>query len=38
VTATEAFPTGVIRVIYSPAERPAKVGYDEIKDQVPGGE
>jgi len=29
---------GVIRVIYSPAERPAKVGYDEIKDQVPGGE
>ena len=38
VTATEAFPTGVIRVIYSPAEAPAKVGYDEVKDQVPGGE
>jgi dihydrofolate reductase len=33
--ATEAFPTGVIRVIYSPTEAPAKVGYDEIKDQVP---
>ena len=37
VTATEAFPTGVIRVIYSPAEVPAKVGYNEVKDQVPGG-
>ena len=35
VTATEAFPTGVIRVIYSPGEIPAKVGYDEVKDQVP---
>ena len=38
VTATEAFTTGVIRVICSPAEAPAKVGYDEVKDQVPGGE
>jgi dihydrofolate reductase len=38
VTATETFPTGVIRVIYSPAEAPAKVGYDEVKDQVPGRE
>jgi dihydrofolate reductase len=37
VTATEAFPTGVIRVIYSPAEAPANVGYDEVKDQAPGG-
>ena len=37
VTATEAFPTGVIRVIYSPTEAPAKVGYDEITDQVPDG-
>ena len=37
VTATETFPTGVIRVIYSPTGAPAKVGYDEIKDQVPGG-
>jgi hypothetical protein len=24
-------------VIYSPTEAPAKVGYDEIKDQVPEG-
>jgi len=37
LTATEAFPTGVIRVIYSPAEAPAKVGYDEVKDQVSSG-
>src|SRR5205823_1046506 len=37
VMATETFPTGVIRVIYSPAKAPAKVGYDEVKDQVPSG-
>ena len=37
VTATEAFPTGVIRVIYSPAGAPAKAGYDEVKDKAPGG-
>ena len=37
VAATEAFPTGVIRVIYSPTEAPTKVGYDEIKDRVPEG-
>jgi dihydrofolate reductase len=37
VIATEAFPTGVIRVIYSPTEAPAKTGYDDIKDQVPEG-
>ena len=35
--ATEAFPTGVIRVIYAPTSAPATVGYDEVKDQVPGG-
>ncbi len=35
VTATETFPTGVIRVIYSPGPAPAKVGYDRVKDQVP---
>jgi dihydrofolate reductase len=35
VTATEAFPTGVIRVIYSPTEAPAKAEYDDVKDQVP---
>lgn len=37
VTATEVFPTGVIRVIYAPVEAPAKVGYDDVKDQVPDG-
>ena len=35
VTATEVFPTGVIRVIYSPKAPPATVGYDEVKDRVP---
>jgi len=35
VTATEVFPTGVIRVIYAPAATPAPVGYDEVKAQVP---
>ena len=35
VIETEVFPTGVIRVIYSPTEAPAKVGYDEVKGQVP---
>jgi dihydrofolate reductase len=37
MTATEAFPTGVIRVVYAPAGAPAKVGYDEVKDKAPGG-
>jgi len=37
VTATEVFPTGVIRVIYAPAAAPAPVGYDDVKAQVPEG-
>ena len=37
VAATEAYPTGVIRVIYTPTEGPGKVGYDEVKDRVPEG-
>jgi dihydrofolate reductase len=37
VAATEAYPTGVIRVIYAPTEGPGKVGYDEVKDRVPEG-
>ncbi|MEU4155886.1 dihydrofolate reductase family protein [Actinoplanes sp. NPDC026670] len=32
VLATEAFPTGVIRVIYAPVEPPAPVGYEDVKD------
>jgi len=35
VTATETFPTGVIRVIYAPADAPGAVGYDDVKGQVP---
>ncbi|MBG0564082.1 dihydrofolate reductase family protein [Actinoplanes aureus] len=35
VTATEVFPTGVIRVIYTPAEAPAPAGYDDAKGQLP---
>lgn len=35
--ATEAFPTGVIRVIYAPTEAPAKISYDTVKDKVPEG-
>lgn len=38
VTATEVFPTGVIRVIYAPTTAPAQAGYDEAKDQLPAGE
>ncbi|MGH3588085.1 MAG: dihydrofolate reductase family protein [Pseudonocardia sp.] len=34
VVATEVFPTGVIRVIYAPADAPGDVGYDEVKGQV----
>jgi dihydrofolate reductase len=37
MTGTEVFPTGVIRVIYAPSEVPAKVGYDDVKDQAPPG-
>ncbi|MFG1715203.1 dihydrofolate reductase family protein [Micromonospora sp. NPDC049203] len=37
VAATEAYPTGVLRVIYTPAPAPGAVGYDDIKDQVPAG-
>jgi dihydrofolate reductase len=37
VTATEAFPTGVIRVIYAPTGAPAAAGYDDVTDQVPDG-
>ncbi|GAB3960163.1 dihydrofolate reductase family protein [Micromonospora vulcania] len=36
VTATEAFPTGVLRVIYAPSAAPGQVGYDDVKGQVPG--
>ena len=38
VQATEAFPTGVIRVIYAPAQAPRPAGYDDVTDQVPTGD
>ena len=34
VTATEAYPTGVIRVVYAPAAAPAPAGYDEAKENL----
>ncbi|BCY10370.1 dihydrofolate reductase family protein [Actinoplanes sp. L3-i22] len=34
VVATEAFPTGVIRVIYAPGEAPFPAGYEETKGKV----
>ncbi|PTA46175.1 dihydrofolate reductase family protein [Micromonospora sp. RP3T] len=37
VTATEAYPTGVIRVIYSPADAPGQAGYDDAKEQLATG-
>ncbi|TCK26216.1 dihydrofolate reductase family protein [Pseudonocardia endophytica] len=35
VTATEVFPTGVIRVIYAPVEAPAPVSYEQVTGQGP---
>ena len=35
---TEAYPTGVVRLIYTPAPAPGQVTYDEIKDHVPDGD
>jgi dihydrofolate reductase len=37
LTASEVFPTGVIRVIYAPTEAPAAIGYDAVKENVPEG-
>ncbi|MGC4868294.1 dihydrofolate reductase family protein [Micromonospora sp. DT53] len=37
LVASEAFPTGVLRVIYAPGTAPTPVGYDEVKDQVQAG-
>ncbi|MEU1682146.1 dihydrofolate reductase family protein [Micromonospora zamorensis] len=35
LVASEAFPTGVLRVIYAPGVAPNAAGYDDVKDQVP---
>jgi dihydrofolate reductase len=34
VLATEAFPTGVVRVIYAPSPAPGEAGYDEAKEHI----
>jgi dihydrofolate reductase len=33
---SEAFPTGVLRLVYSPGELPSTQTYDDVTDQVPG--
>lgn len=33
---SEAFPTGVVRLVYAPAELPAAQTYDDVTDKVPG--
>ena len=38
VTATEAYPTGVIRVIYAPTDAPATVGHDDAPNELPDPE
>ena len=38
VTATETFPTGVIRVIYAPADPPAQAGYEDVTDHLADAE
>lgn len=37
MTATEVFPTGVIRVVYAPVGVPGKAGYEDVTEQVPEG-
>ena len=33
---SEAFPTGVLRLIYAPGELPGAQTYDDVTDKVPG--
>ena len=33
---SETFPTGVLRLIYTPGELPGSETYDDIVDKVPG--
>ena len=35
---SETFPTGVVRLVYAPAEPPAEVTYDDVADKVPSGD
>ena len=34
---SEVFPTGVVHLVYAPGEVPGSVGYEDVKDKVPGG-
>ena len=34
---SEAFPTGVVRLIYAPAAPPEATTYEDVKDKVPSG-
>ncbi|QJW35592.1 dihydrofolate reductase family protein [Cellulosimicrobium protaetiae] len=35
---SETYPTGVVRLVYAPAEPPAEVTYDDVADKVPSGD
>ena len=36
LVASEALPTGVVRLIYAPSELPGAAGYEDVTDKVPG--
>ncbi|WP_066904399.1 dihydrofolate reductase family protein [Millisia brevis] len=38
LTASEVFPTGVVRLIYAPTAPPAPVGYADVTDKLPDGD
>ncbi|GIG35846.1 dihydrofolate reductase family protein [Cellulomonas pakistanensis] len=35
---SDIFPTGVVRLVYAPAELPNAHGYDDVKADVPGAD
>ncbi|HEY0188467.1 MAG TPA: dihydrofolate reductase family protein [Cellulomonas sp.] len=35
---SEAFPTGVLRLVYAPGELPPAAGYPDVTDRVPGAD
>ncbi|MEU2202475.1 dihydrofolate reductase family protein [Isoptericola sp. NPDC019482] len=35
---SDAFPTGVVRLVYAPSELPNTAVYDDVKGQVPSGD
>ncbi|GGC07322.1 dihydrofolate reductase family protein [Cellulomonas carbonis] len=38
LVSSEAFPTGVLRLVYAPDELPAAAAYDDVTDKVPGAD